>query len=174
MIQCSLNQTLNNSTGAKEAVQQCTSADLFTDIENCIEVIDSMSPEIARMQNRLSLLLNGQAASAVEVAVRDDLQSALSKKDLLGELCTNYLQVDGETLGCKVDRPAVAVFYESGSSQVQQAFEHFEALAAYAPFEDLADFEFVPYGTTRFDETSGNYSCSSEAVCKANWIHVSF
>ena len=178
MIQCTfaeqiITEEISKMDG-KEAVRQCTTDDQFTDIENCISAIDNMMPAIELLQNRLDLLLDGKPASNVEVTVRNDLQSDHAKEDLLGELCYNYFQVDSETQGCKVDRPIVTVFYETGSSEVQKAFEHFESLAAYAPFENLADFQFVPYGTTHFDADSGNYSCTSDEVCQANWIHVSF
>lgn len=178
-ITCTFSST-ESATG-KERIENCTSAEQAVDIINCVdEIEENLMGAIVTLQSRLNLLLAEQSSvneqNSVEVLVRNDLLSLFRKTNglMLGEICYNYLQVDDETLGCKVDRPTVTIFYETGSSAVQSAFEHFGSLETYSPFEDLAAFEFVPYGTTSFDSESGNYTCASEDICKANWIHVSF
>ena len=169
VIQCTVNQS--DSTPVIDRVQSCLPESEFQEIKNCIQNFATVSPPVKKLQKRLNLLIIPTEQQPIEVIAQNQ-PNGKAKNGLLQELCHNYFQLDDQTLGCKVTKPKVQIFYETQSSLVSPVFDHMSDVAPFAPFETLAQFEFIPYGNTKL--VDANYICvEGEDQCTSNWIHVS-
>lgn len=128
------------------------------------------------MQNKLNILVEPAAQTAVEVIIKGDINLKVKSNGILEEICYNYMHIDDETIGCKVTRPKVQIFYEANSPSLSVPIGSIVNYPLLTPFETIADFEFIPYGNTKYE--GGNYTCQSdeysdgEKRCYANFVHV--
>lgn len=179
IIQCTFGKP--DSLSAQEKVKQCVQdEDKWTELVNCVrDTIDASSHALRIKANRLNLQVPPTAQSAVEVFVKDAPNAKVKgAKGILAEICYNFFHIDDETLGCKVTRPKVQVFYEANSRGIWPALGPLTMnYPLLTPFETIADIEFIPYGRTKYE--GGNYTCPSDESgdgtkrCYANFIHVS-
>ena len=154
-------------------MKQIISSNEYANIDHCIASFDNNSSliRIKALQERLNLLVDQSQHEAIEVLI-NGRSNVKAKNGLLSELCYNYLHVDNETLGCQVIPPRVQIFYETQSPLLMNKFLHITEVAQFAPFETLAQFEFIPYGNTIF--VDDDYRCPlGDGQCQTNWIHVS-
>ena len=169
IIKCTFGKS--ESVSAQDRVQQCVSDDQFVEINNCINIIANTISPVVALQSHLNQLIDKSQQESVELIVKDK-SNVKAKNGVLQELCYNFFHIDDETLGCKVTKPSVVIFYETQSKTVSPVFNHMIWFGQFSPFETMAQFEFIPYGNTKDD--NGNYICEmGENQCRANWIHVS-
>lgn len=170
IIQCTFGKA--SSVSGKDRVSQCVPDGKFQEILNCITSLGSSTAALTKMRDQLNLKIDRSRQTAVEILVKGQ-SNVKAKSDVLSELCDNYFHVDDETLGCKVTKKKVQVFYETGADGIWAEFGHFIEFAQLAPFETIAQFEFIPYGMTSF--VNGGYECArGDDQCKGNWIHVRY
>lgn len=141
-------------------------------IKPCIADIASSTVAVKHLQAYLNALIEPTLQTSLEITIRDQL-NVKAKNGVLEELCSNVFTIDNETLGCKVTKSTVQIFYETQNSNLEALFNQFKALEQYSPFETIMDIELVPYGKTVFG-SDGTFTCSKgDNQCQANWIHVS-
>ena len=163
-----------DSTAAIEEVLQKCAKNESREIENCISALfnsTTLPTRITQLQRWLNQRVEPFQQEPVEVII-NGLSNVKAKEGLLQEICYNFLHVDNETLGCRVIRPHVTVFYEATSELFNAKFAHFRNFGRLAPFESIAQFEFIPYPRNATN-LGGNNTCPLEDDhCMANWIHV--
>lgn len=170
IIQCTFAKLASASD--EDKIRECLpNTNIFDEINSCVNSNLGASA-IRGLQTRLNLLVDSSLQKPVEVIIKDQESVKVQENGaVLQELCYNYYEFDNETLGCRVNRPTVQIFYETESYYVEEIFSEMAYQAPYAPFESIAQFEFIPYGSTSYQD--GNYTCVyGEDQCKANWVHV--
>lgn len=173
IIKCSFHKS--NET-EENRIRKCVDNDQdFTDITVCMKSIDNNSTDspIFKLKERLNQLIEQSSQQSIEVLI-NGVPNVKAKNGIVQELCYNYFTVDNETLGCAVNHlPSVSIYYETQlETEFFSQFMHLLNFAPLAPFETIAQFEFVPYGNTSF--FNGTYTCpKGEDQCNANWVHVS-
>lgn len=175
IIQCTFGKP--DSLSVQEKVKQCLPEGKWPELANCIsETIGASSGALRAMQRKLNLLVDPSKQSSVEVLVKGASNVKVKSNGILPEICYNYLHIDDETLGCKVTRPKVQIFYEANSPNISVPLAPSLNYPLLSPFETIADIEFIPYGNTKYE--GGNYTCTSdeysdgEKRCYANFVHV--
>lgn len=168
-IRCTFQQP--DSTPVQDRIQICA-PNIFDEIVLCVDSLGESNSVVQGLQTRLNHLVEQSTQTAVEVIAKDQSAVKVKSSGILQELCYNYFEVDNATLGCQVALPKVQIFYETQSANVGSTFTQLAYQARYAPFETVAQFEFIPYGQTSY--SNGQYTCTEgESQCEANWIHVS-
>lgn len=172
IIKCSFHKS--NET-EENRIRKCVDNDQdFTDITVCMKSIDNNSTDspIFKLKERLNQLIEQSSQQSIEVLI-NGVPNVKAKNGIVQELCYNYFTVDNETLGCAVNHlPSVSIYYETQlETEFFFQFMHLLNFAPLAPFETIAQFEFVPYGNTSF--FNGTYTCpKGEDQCNANWVHA--
>jgi len=143
----------------------------FEEIDNCVSQGIGPAHAITSLKTRLNALVPVSEQQSVELIIKDR-SNRKAQNGILQELCYNYFEIDDETFGCRVSpRRKVQIFYENKSPQVDLTFSHLAYYAQLAPFESVAEFEFIPYGATQWN--GEQYIChEGEDQCQSNWLHA--